>query len=595
MLERQYQRLVLAVYGDLIAAWGDINVCGMFSVKRKANPLRLAVLAIAWLALLALAGTACENSTPTVVPATSPPVLAASPEVPSNFDVAAVSTDTGDAANELVVRITASEVLIPDPAVDDVDFVLSNSYDLHREIYSGLVRVVDDPSDPFRPELAAAWDVGDGLRTYTFALKPRLRFSDGSPLTASDFKWSWERALGTGSDRAVYAFGNIVGADEVLGGSRTDLEGVVAVNDETLKVSLSSPDPYWPAKAASPVASVLSKSNVEQWGVDWSRPQTVGYSPASEAGLPVGTGPFALSVLEFGNRYELVPNPYHHGSPPAIDRVVLLGVPEVDTDLSAYDSGELDIVRTYAPELQARRDAGVTDRVVTTTGTWRLAFVAFNPELPPYDDRFFRRALFAARLFIRWYSLTDPGATGYSDGATESVELLAQSSYSDSAAELTLTYHESSSGEFSPWFDALSENWRMVLGVSTRYVPVNDSSHDKLFADGEVEMVFGIAYTTHPSRAATIDRVYGAFTGGSASFAPPEFTARIEEAAVTVDRVEREERYREIGEYLFDEGLVMPFLWGSTDTSYLVQPHIQGFDDPPYGGSRFAGEWSDAR
>ena len=568
----------------------------MRSVNRQSTLLKLTTPAIMWLAVLALAGTACENSTPTVAPATQPPAtFAAETVVAVDSDGDGISVDSVDADEDFVVRITASEVLIPDPAVDDVDFVLSNSYDLHREIYSGLVRVVDDSSDPFQPDLAAGWHVSDDSSTYTFTLRPGLRFSDGSPLTASDFKWSWERALGTGSDRAVEAFANIVGADEVLGGSRTDLEGVVAVDDETLKVSLSSPDPYWPAKAASPVASVLSKANVEQWGVDWSRWQTVGSSAASEAGLPVGTGPFALSVLDFGSRYELVPNPYYHGSPPAIDRLVLLAVAEVDTDLAAYDSGQLEVLRTDTLELEARADAGIVDRVVTAPRAGQLYYLAFNPELPPYDDVFFRRALVAASGFDRWPSVLDHDARELAEDVTDAGELFAQSSYAARGDDLTLTYHESVVGAFTSQFDQMAANWRESLGVSARNEPVSPSTYEDLLVDGEVEMVYGIAYPAYPSPAATIDRVYGAYTGGSASFAPPDLTARIEEAAATVDRVEREERYREIGEYLVDAGLVMPLLRANRDATYLVQPHLQGFTDPPFGGSRFAGVWSDAR
>ena len=104
----------------------------------------------------------------------------------------------------------------PDPAIDFAsEYSSLNGAPLVTEIDAGLTRIVDDPSSPFELELADSYNVSlDGLE-YEFILRNDLKFSDGSPLTSGDFKWSWERSLkkSEAGSRARDVFGLIEGAD----------------------------------------------------------------------------------------------------------------------------------------------------------------------------------------------------------------------------------------------------------------------------------------------------------------------------------------------------------------------------------------------
>lgn len=68
----------------------------------------------------------------------------------------------------------------------------------------------------------------------------------------------------------------------------------------------------------------------------------------------------------------------------------------------------------------------------------------------------------------------------------------------------------------------------------------------------------------------------------------------IAEASAIVDRVEREDRYTDIADFIRDQALVMPLYWISGESIFLTRPNINGFNDPPYGGSRFANVWIDS-
>ena len=303
-------------------------------------------IAITALAVCIAFALACSGDAPATKSTTGTTL-----DIEIDTDSTTFATDDDNRPSGGTVRISASNALVPDPAVGDQGLTLSNSYDLLREIYSGLVRVIDDPADPFHGDLAESWTISDDLKTYTFSLQPDLKFSDGSPVTASDFKWSWERALAIGSDRAVNAFSGISGAADILAATATELAGLVAVDDQTLRVDLSEPDPYFLAKAASPAAFVLKRDNVEQWGVDWSNwftnSEIDGFAPSGSA-LPVGTGPFKLTALEFLNRYELARNDHYHGSIAAIDAVIFV-VGSQTPEMDAFNADQVNILQIDQP------------------------------------------------------------------------------------------------------------------------------------------------------------------------------------------------------------------------------------------------------
>lgn len=525
-------------------------------------------------------------------------------------DVPAIDVDVVDDATSLAgdvdskkdlrsggtVRISASNALVPDPAVGDQGLSLSNSYDLLREVYSGLVAVVDDPSAPFTGDLAESWAISDDLKTYTFSLRPDLKFSDGSSVTASDFKWSWERALTIGSDQSVAALAGIAGAADVRAGDATELVGLVAIDDQTLRVALSEPDPYFLAKAASPAMFVLKRENVEQWGVDWAdwfgNSQMDGFSPTGSA-LPVGTGPFRLTTLEFLKRYELARNPHYNGSVAAIDSVIFV-VGSETPEMDAFNADQVNIVRIDEPTLDEIDTSISVNQVARFAQPSRLAYLAFNANLEPYDDRNFRKALVTASGLDRRASLVVPDETVSDPDMSNTSELLEASAYANQLAEFTLTFHEWLVGAFQRRFEEISAQWSDQIGVSTRYVPLDPATYDELLDEGKIEMVYGFARPEYPNPSAHISQLANLFPSGAPGSDLATLHELIAEASEIVDRVEREERYSEIADFIRDQALVIPLFWINADAIYLTRPDINGFADPPYGGSRFANTWIDA-
>ncbi len=136
-------------------------------------------------------------------------------------------------------------------------------------LYSGLVRTSKDLE--VLPD-QATWDISANGKTYTFHLQPTIKFSDGTPITANTYVYSWTRALlpAVKSPVAKFFEGRILGADAVSAGKSTVLKGVKAINASTLQVTLTQPTPYFLAELTNSVFFPVNKQMIDQYGQsDW--------------------------------------------------------------------------------------------------------------------------------------------------------------------------------------------------------------------------------------------------------------------------------------------------------------------------------------
>lgn len=192
---------------------------------------------------------------------------------------------------------------IPDPSIDAaiLSRAVKGSLELNlvSEIHAGLMRIIEN--DEFRSStaLAESYSVTNNNLIYEFVMKKDLKFIDGSPLRASDVKWSWERSLrkATWNGRAMYVLGAIEGDGAIANGGSNDLKGVEVVDDRRLIVRLREPSPDFLTLLADPVASVLKRENVERWDDVWVNDLTgsLVYTGRELIELPVGAGPFKLA------------------------------------------------------------------------------------------------------------------------------------------------------------------------------------------------------------------------------------------------------------------------------------------------------------
>src|SRR5688500_19235122 len=166
-------------------------------------------------------------------------------------------------------------------------------------IMDPLVKL-DEDLNPV-PSLAESFETSEDGLTVTFTLREDGKWTNGDPVTAEDYEWSWKRTISPelAADYA-YQFYGIEGAQEYNGcesncAALADKVGVNAVDDRTLEVTLTSPQPWFIQQMAHHSFNAVHRPTVEQFGEKWT-----------EAANIVTNGPFQLETWQHNSRIDLV-------------------------------------------------------------------------------------------------------------------------------------------------------------------------------------------------------------------------------------------------------------------------------------------------
>ncbi len=280
-------------------------------------------------------------------------------------------------------------------------------WQLFSSTHDGLMAFRKVPGAPgleIIPDLASAAHVApDGL-TYTFDLRPGIRFSDGTPVTPADVVASFRRIFAVGSPTADSFFGAIDGArDCIAHPGPCPLPGVTA-DGAIITIRLTRPDPEFLTKIALPHAAILPAG-----------------APQTDAGtrpLP-GTGPYRIDGYDPNDRLTLTRNPYfrewsHDAQPDGyVDGITYEFGLEDQAALTAIQNGQADWMFDAPPADRLRQldDGRVATHLNPAYAIW---FLPMNVHVPPFDDVRVRQALNLAidrRAPIQLYggpALADP-------------------------------------------------------------------------------------------------------------------------------------------------------------------------------------------
>ena len=513
-----------------------------------------------------------------------------------------------------VFRFPGYFALIADPAyVEYFDPLLVS------ELYSGLTTITGDASSYVQPDLADRWSVREDGLVYEFVLKRDLKFSDGSPVKSEDFKWSWERALDPAheSHRAVDVFGDIVGADAVIQGIAKEISGVTVIDDRMLQVKLDVPRADFPALLADPVAVVLKRANVENWGYHvagfWSNPQIL---PLTMKELPVGTGPFKLIEFDASDQAVIARNDHYHGRASYLDGVdfaMRLESNYYELNAHGFNRDQFDIMffdedDPSRYELTDLQGIGGKSHYIDTPQETR--FFAFNTTIEPYDDEHFRRALVMAsyvdllteqRLNVDVAGgILPPDMPGYDStlsavrndpkgAATE----LAASRYAGILTDIDLHFIDTTWGWSEREIDGLAKEWGAALGVNLLYSSVYPDQFVEISDNNGVEMSFFQIVPGYPDPH-TVLRVFGSMFG--ASQGSPILSATRQMLGVAsseLDPALRIKRYSDLERFVLEKALALPFEWLRGGYFVVVKPWVHDLNTPKYGGSVFQDVWLD--
>jgi len=241
------------------------------------------------------------------------------------------------------------------PSLDPGLATDTTSGDVITNIMDPLVKL-DKDLQPV-PNLAKSWTVSDDGRTVTFELRDDGRWTNGDPVTAQDFEWSWKRTISPelAADYAYQFFG-IVGAAEYNAcksncDALRDKVGVKALDDHTLQVKLTSQQPWFVQQVAHHSFLAVHRATVEKYGRKWTDPANI-----------VTDGPFKLARWAHDSRLDLVKwDGWRNADQVMLERINGSMITEGTTALRAFEAGELDTSGQGLPPVDLPRLKGTPE------------------------------------------------------------------------------------------------------------------------------------------------------------------------------------------------------------------------------------------
>jgi len=346
-------------------------------------------------------------------------------------------------------------------------------------LFEGLTRYNPVDAQP-EPGLADGWTISPDARSYTFHLRPGIRWSTGEPITARDFVWSWQRVLdpGTASEYAGALFylknGEAFGTGRLKDFSQV---GVHAVDDQTLQVELEAPTAFFLDLLCYTPYTVVPRQQIEKYGDRWllARPF-------------MASGAYVLDQWRIDDRVRLRRNPnYWDAANTRSDTIDLLSCVSATTALNLFTRRAVDIV--WDKELVSLDLLDLLRKRTDfhTFNTLSVYFYRCNVTRPPLNDPRVRQALalvidkqrIVTRITRGGETIAEclsppeiangtnryerPGGLGYDPARAR--QLLAEAGYPGGAGMRPLQYTYNTQENHRKIAVEMQEMWRRELGV----------------------------------------------------------------------------------------------------------------------------------
>jgi len=480
-----------------------------------------------------------------------------------------------------VLRIARSAPLNMDPAqVTDVPsavFVV--------EIFGGLLTL--DLDLRIAPDLAESVPGptvnDDGTVTYRFTLRRNASFHDGRRITAEDVKWSIERHAhpDTLSPTAPDFLGDIVGAREYTRGRIDEIPGIQVIDELTIDFTIDQPKPYFLYKLTYPTAFVVDREEIEDDPDGWSA-------------LPNGSGPFKLAEWIDGDRIVLERFDDYHLEPALVERVE---VRFAGGGLEQFENEEVDIGIVGAQELERVKDpADPLNPLYVSRDELSVFYIAFNTQIPPFDDPLVRRALAhaidkqtlseevllgavrpAASILPPGLAAYDSDYRGLPFDPELALELLQQSRYYGTPTlddvRLTISGAGATPGGT---VEAVLAMWLDYLELEVLPQQVEFASF-LTELDRGLHGMFQIGWVMDfPDPQNILDyKFHSASLGNDVDLDDPEIDALLEEARTELDQERRAGIYRRVNEMLVADAIWVPLMYGVNHE--VIKPYVNGY------------------
>ncbi len=448
--------------------------------------------------------------------------------------------------------------------------------------YEGLTRL--DSNQQTVPAAAESWEYNEDATQVTFTLRPDLVYSDGTPLTAENFRYAIERNCDpvTAGEYQSILF-EIVGCAEFAGltvdeagnareytpeeyeTARTAL-GVRAVDDRTLEIDLTNPAPYYHTVATLWVLYPVKKEIVDADPDNWWK----------TAENHIGNGPFNVASIAEDQEWTFTASDNYWEGRPKIDGIDFVYIEDAAVALEAYRSGDLDIVTLQPPQIpEVTADPELSEAYVNYPTASNL-FLAMNLTQEPFTDKKVREAF--AYAFDRetycaeirsgdctptysWIPEGVPGAIEtdkYAFDPEAAVQALTESSFGgpEGLPEIKLAYNSDLSGntERAEW---VAGQYRDILNVELTLEPTDGTTLTALRKELETHpqlLFFGSWYQDYPDPQNWLSVYWTCDSSlNRVGYCNEEFDELTKLGDTTIDQDERVGYYEQAGQILVDD------------------------------------------
>ena len=494
-----------------------------------------------------------------------------------------------------------------------------NEIDILALAYEGLTRL--DTNQETVPAAAESWEYNADATQITFKLRPGLKYSDGSPLNAENFRYAVERTCDPATAGEYQSILNVVAGCEEFAGLALDADGnareytpeeheaartalgVRALDDLTLQVDLKNPAPYFHTIAYMwvlyPVKAEIVAADPDTW---WQSAEN-----------HIGNGPFVVESIAEDQEWTFIANDNYWQGRPKLDGIDYVYVEDAAVALEAYRGGELDIVSLEPPQIpEVQEDPELSQAYLTypNATTWQMEM---NLKLEPFNDQKVREAF--AYAFDRethcteirsgdcvpalsWIPAGVPGhieTDAFAFDPEAARQALAESSYGgpENLPEIEVYYNSERSGatERAEW---MAGQYRDILGIELALKPIDGTTLTALTKDNATHpqmVIFGGWSQDYPDPQNWLSVFWTCESefAQNRGYCNEEFDRLTELGDTTVDAEERLTYYEQAGQILIEEQ-PGPFVF-HTAAAFVVNPAVTGYT-PTSSESEWPGQFS---
>ncbi|KNY46172.1 peptide ABC transporter substrate-binding protein [Vibrio harveyi] len=457
-----------------------------------------------------------------------------------------------------------------------------------RDLLEGLVNQNAD-GDTI-PGVAESWETSDN-KTFTFHLRKDAKWSNGDPVTAQDFVYSWQRAVdpATASPYSWYMeYTKMKNAKDIVAGKKDKSElGVKATDDHTLVVELDSAVPYFVMMMGHTTTKPVHKATIEKYGDQWTKPEHF-----------VGNGAYVVDKWVVNERLVLKRNElYWDNDKTILNKVTFLPIENQVSEMNRFLAGEIDFTNELPLEHYKRLKKEHPESV-SVVGNLCTYYYLFNTKKAPFDDVRVRKAVSYAidRNIVAnaimgqgqkpAYFLTPEITAGFEpempaygkmtqkERDAEAARLLAEAGYGkDNPLKFSLLYNTSENHKKVAV--ALGSMWKKALGVNVTLENQEWKTYLSTKDSGNFEVARAGWCGDYNEASSFLTLMKSGNTTGGIHYGSKAYDELMEKAITSKSEAERSALYAEAEKLMAKDMPIAPIY--QYVKSRLLSPKVGGF------------------